>query len=457
MGKTPKPVDPSFQAMAEVLSLGMSYQLAVSPDGFERRFLYASESCLALNGVSAEAVMADPQAFYDLVVPEHRDLTARITSQAMLDRRPLMVEYAIRLPHGALGWRRATAAPRAEPGADGWTIWDGLQVDITEHKQAELALEAERRRLELAVEAGDLGLWEYDIPTDTAVWSDRTKALYGLPPEAELHYETWMAQSIHPDDQPAMEAAYLNALATPEARFSVEHRAIAPDGGVRWLLAHGRILRDESGPRTVLGTVLDITSRREAEDQRRLVMGELAHRSRNGLAMILAIIQQTSRTVSTVKAYEASLMSRIGAMVRSQDLITSGAGPLTLADLFNSALEPFDVARFDIDAGLAGHRLNADTALMLALLIHELGTNATKYGALSVPDGRVAVDAEGPEPGMAGMVWREQGGPPVVAPTRKGFGSRLMEAALRAYGGSVETKHHPDGLEARLRFPVVEA
>ncbi len=447
----------SFQAMAEVLSLGMSYQLACSPDGAQRRFLYVSDSCLALNGVSAQAVMADARVFYDLVAPEHRQLTREVTTRAIVDRKPLMVEYAMRKPDGALAWRRATSAPRSELTAEGWTLWDGLQVDITEQKLAEQALTAEQRKVDLAVRAAGLGFWDYDIARDEAVWSDRTKALYGLPPGAQLDYETWMSEAIHPEDRPAMEAAYAAALASDEGLLTVEHRAIAPDGGVRWVLVHGRILREGGEPRRVLGTVLDITERREAEERRRLVMGELAHRSRNGLQMILAIVRQTARSAGSMQDFEDLLVARIEAMSRSQDLVTNGAGPLTLADLFTSALEPFDPKRFELDPVLGGHRLSADAALMLALLVHEFGTNATKYGALSANGGRIAVSADRAGHGMAAMIWREAGGPAVAPPTRSGFGSRLMEAALRSYGGSVEARFAPTGFEARIEFPVIEA
>jgi PAS domain S-box-containing protein len=457
VGKSPKAVDPSFQAMAEVLSLGMSYQLAVSPDGSGRRFLYVSESCLALNGVAAPEVMADASVFYDLVVPEHRAVTAEATTRAILARQPLMVEYAIRKPNGETGWRRATSAPRPGLTGDGWSIWDGLQVDITEQKQAELELEAQRQRLDLAVEASGLGLWEYDVRAERAVWSDRTKALYGLPTDAEIDFDHWFERLIHPDDRADMEAAYLAAVERLDGTFSVEHRTVAPDGAVRWVLAHGRVVRDEVGPVRVLGTVLDITERQEAEERRRLVANELAHRSKNGLAMIMAIIQQSARTAETVKDYEAVLISRIGAMARSQDLVTGSVGPLTLGDLFASTLEPFDASRFRIDPTLVDHEVNADVALMVALLVHELGTNATKYGALSAPAGRVELTSVPAAPGMAAVVWRESGGPAVAPPTRTGFGARLIEAALRAYGGSARAQFPASGLEARLEFPVQNA
>jgi two-component sensor histidine kinase len=457
VGKSPKPVDPSFQAMAEVLSLGMSYQLATSPDGSGRRFLYVSDSCLALNGVTAPAVMADARTFYDLVIPEHRALTAEATTRAILAHQPLMVEYAIRKPNGEMGWRRATSAPRPDLTQDGWSIWDGLQVDITEQKQSELELEAQRQRLDLAVEASGLGLWEYHVRDERSVWSGRTKALYGLPPEAEIGFDTWFGTLVHPETRPTWKRPMWRPWSgwTGPSRWNTgRSRRTARCAGC-W--PTDACCVTQAGPIKVLGTVLDITERQEAEERRRLVANELAHRSKNGLAMIMAIIQQSARTAETVKDYEARPISRIGAMARSQDLVTGAVGPLTLGDLFKSALDPFDTARFRIAPELVGCNVNADVALMVALLIHELGTNATKYGALSTPPGRIELASAPAAAGMVAVIWREAAGPPVTPPAQTGFGTRLIAAALRTYGGSARAQFPASGLEARMEFPIQNA
>lgn len=443
----------AFQALAETMSLGMTYQLAASPDGLQRRFTYVSENCQEMIGITAQAMMADHNAFFDLVIPEHRELTSRVATEAILNRKPMAVEFAIRRPDGELRWIRASSAPR--PGSAGWWLWDGLQVDITERKRSELELAEHRQRLDLAVEATGLGFFDYDFRTDRSIWSPRTRELYGLSAEADLKFADWFENNIHPDDRAGMEAAYQAGLRTSDGVFSLEHRAVTPDGTVRWLLAHCRLFSDEAGPRSIVGTVLDITGRKEAEERRRLVMGEIAHRAKNGLSMILAIINQTARNAESVEGFTELLSARITAMSRSQDLVTGAGGPLVLADLFKTALEPFDAGRFGLDPRFATTRLSGDMAAAMALLIHELATNATKYGALSVAGGRVEITAEPlTEEGKATVLWREVGGPRVVAPVRTGFGSRLMQAALRPQGGSVEGRFEPAGFEARLRFPV---
>ena len=454
MGESSQPPI-AFQALAETMSLGMTYQLAASPDGSQRRFTHVSENCQALTGISAEMMMADPTSFFRLVIPEHRELTHRVTTEAIINRTAMAVEFAIRRPDGELRWIRATSAPR--PGRGDWWVWDGLQVDITERKRAELDLAEHRQRLDMAVEATGLGFFDYDIRADRSVWSARTRELYGLPADLDLKFDHWFETYIHPDDRAGMEAAYLAGLQTADGVFSLEHRAVTPDGTVRWLLAHCRLLRDEAGPRSIVGTVLDITGRKEVEERRRLVSAELAHRAKNGLSMIVAIVGQTARNAESVEDFATLLTARIAAMARSQDLVTGSGGPLALADLVKAALEPFDAARFVVDPRFAETRLSSDMAAALALMIHELATNATKYGALSTPGGRVEIIAEPMEAGKARILWRETGGPRVATPVRVGFGSRLMQAALRPQGGSVEGRFEPAGFEARLWFPVAGA
>src|SRR5262249_5554737 len=158
--------------------------LAASPDGRERRFTYGSEDCFELIGLRAEEMLAGPTRFFDLVAPEHRELTTRATTEASVNRAARAGGLAVRRPDGELRWVRAASAPR--PGADGWWVWDGLQVDITERKRAELELAAHRQRLDMAVEATGLGFFDYDIREDRSIWSDRTRALYGLPPGKEM-------------------------------------------------------------------------------------------------------------------------------------------------------------------------------------------------------------------------------------------------------------------------------
>lgn len=441
-----------FDAPMQSPAYGMAFQIRGDADGKTRRFSYVSPSCEALNGIPAEAALADPMALYSLIPPEHRQRIFAAEQQAAETLTPFDIEAPFHRPDGGVRWCRITSLPRLE--ADGTTLWDGVQIDITEHREAETAAAESRRRLDQVVEATGLGLWEYDVAADKLSWSDRTKALYGLPPETEITFERYRA-AIHPDDRGRTIAAYEAARDTPGGGdFSFEHRAVAPDGQVRWVLAHGRVIYRNDAPALVLGSSLDITERKRAEEQHGLLLREMAHRAQNGLAVMMSIVSQSARGAASVEEYEEKLVARLQAMAASQTLITrAGGGPLPLSALIDQTLTPFGLERFDLTPANAQIELSPDLAMSLALLLHELATNAVKYGALSAPGGRVAL-AWGSEGTDGEVTWREVGGPEPQPPTRKGFGSRLIEAALRPRGGAAEVAYEPDGLRGRLSFPL---
>lgn len=441
--------DPPFHATAERMTLGMVFQVVVAPDG-ARRFTHVSHNCLDLNGVAAEAVLADADAFYGRFPPEHRQKLAAAEARAAPRLESYEVEVALRRPDGAMGWSRITAAPR--PGPDGAMIWDGVQIDIGKRRRAEATLVEQQRRLELAVEATGLGFWEWDIRAGAMVWSDRQKAIFGLDPDAGIDVRRHRAM-IHPDDRPRVDEHYFAVHNAQGGDFVTEYRVVRPDGRTRWVLTHGRVLADDEGPRVAVGTTIDITERRLADERRALMVGEMAHRAKNGLSMLMGFVRHTARNSPTVAAFEEALLSRIQAMARSQDLITEAGGrPPRLQALMGVVLQPFDAARFDLAGDLGAIALTSDQALGLALLFHELSTNAMKYGALSNAGGRVVIEGRVAD-GRAKILWRETGGPAVNAPSKFGFGSRLLKLALRQSGGQVEGRFEPDGFRATLEFP----
>ncbi|HSV01634.1 MAG TPA: PAS domain-containing protein [Phenylobacterium sp.] len=442
-----------FAQVAEALGLGMAFQIQAGPGGEGRRFTYLSANCEALTGVPAEAALADPARLYDQILPEHREAFARAESEALAGDGRFEIEVRMRRADGEVRWRRIASLGRRLP--DGGSTWDGLMSDVTEHRLAAQELAEQRRRLEVAVESTGLGFWEWDIRTGQLTWSDRNRAIFGLPPEAPVSIETYMAM-VHPDDVDRIRQAFAAARDRPGGGdFGVEYRAVAPNGQMRWILTRGRVVADEAGAAMVVGTTLDTTSRREAEERRSLVMGELAHRAKNGIQVMTAIISETARSAEGVKDFEEVLVARLQAMAQSQDLVTAAGGrPVALYELAVQALGPFGLTRFDIEPTIAGLTVNGDVAAGLALLLHEMATNAVKYGALSRPEGRIALASGDAGPGMAALQWRERGGPRVEPSNRRGFGSRLLQAALRNQGGKVESAFDPDGFSARMEFRV---
>jgi PAS domain S-box-containing protein len=444
---------PAVRREPDAGALGMAYQIVVEPDG-SRRFSFVGQRCLALNGIPAEAAMENPSLLYEMILPEHREAFRAAEDEAIAAGKPFDIEVAMRRADGEVRWHRIASMPRKLP--DGRTAWDGLQIDVTDRRRIAAELEEQRRRLEVAVEATGLGFWEWDPEADMLIWSERNKALFGLPPDAPLDIARYM-ELVHPEDLPKLRETYTSSVASGGGDFQIEHRVQLADGGVRWILTHGRVLAKEGKPRLVVGTSLDITARKAAEERRALLLGELAHRAKNGIAVIMAIVKQTARSSDTVAGFEDLLMARLQAMAAAQDLVTmTGGRPVDLAQVARQTLTAFGLPRFELDPAFDGVMIVDEIAVGLGLLLHEMATNAVKYGALSNRSGKVRIVRADTSSGMVVMHWCETGGPPVKPGPRRGFGTRVLEAALRTQGGKVEFAFEPQGFEARIEFPSAD-
>lgn len=192
-----------------------------------------------------------------------------------------------------------------------------------------------------------------------------------------------------------------------------------------------------------------------AEAQLRVLVGELAHRGRNAITVLMAIVSQSMRRASSLKEAEQIINARLDALARAQDEVLKAEGGATsLPALLSRTLEPFDLARFEID--YEGDALvHPDAAAAVCLVIHELATNAVKYGALSTA-GRVHVSCRERD-GKSRVEWRETGGPTVEPPEALGFGHRLLRMALSPHGGSAIRRFEAGGVVCEIEVPAPEA
>lgn len=197
----------------------------------------------------------------------------------------------------------------------------------------------------------------------------------------------------------------------------------------------------------------DVTDRVFAQEQQKLLIDELNHRVKNTLATVQAIADQTLRTTADPASFRSAFESRLMALSATHDLLTAeGWRSAGLRDVLLGEMRPYGVERYSLDGPEVP--LAPSQAVALGLLIHELTTNAAKYGALSTAAGRVAVrwTVEG---GVLALTWTETGGPPVSPPTRQGFGSRLIERSLEgALGGKAKLDYRPEGLACSVRLPL---
>ena len=217
-------------------------------------------------------------------------------------------------------------------------------------------------------------------------------------------------------------------------------------------------LRDASG--RVIGAskvARDISERKQAEALQRLLVEELNHRVKNTLAMVQAIASQSLRLAKDPRSFIASFTGRVRSLARAHTLLVeTRLQGVEIADLMREQVlfDGCDDARMSC----SGPRLviDAQAAVHMAMVLHELATNARKYGALSVPDGRLAVDWEMRTSGGRELVmtWQERGGPKVNAPDKRGFGTTLIEQTLQTHGGQARLRYGADGVTCSIRLPL---
>lgn len=324
----------------------------------------------------------------------------------------------------------------------------GALAELDRRRKAE-------ERLKFALDSGRMGSWDLDVATKSYEASDLCKLNYGRRPDESFTFAD-LIETIHPDDRPRILAA-IEAAIRDGADYDVEYRVIHPAGDLRWLHARGRAAQtaDDGGVRRLAGVSLDITERKRAEERQKLLVNELNHRVKNSLATVQSIAAQTLRSVAAPEFFRDAFETRLIALSHTHDLLTreswAGASLREVFDVELHAMAGEDRVSFDYAGDV---RLNPKAAVALGMGIHELATNAVKYGALSTPDGRVTVEWS-LEDGVLRLTWTESGGPPVHPPARRGFGARLLERGLAAeLSGGVELTYDTPGLVCQMALPL---
>ena len=282
----------------------------------------------------------------------------------------------------------------------------------------------------------------------------------GTPP-GSTDGEGWNGM-FHPDDQERAWAAWGHSLKTGDP-YQIEYRLRHVDGGYRWVLGRAMPIRDDGGTITRwFGTCTDIHEQKLAMEEREVVSQELSHRIKNIFAVVAGLISFAARARPEAAEIANDLRQRITALGRAHDFVrphSAESRPMARQDSLSGLLEEL-FSPYQSEAGrriaVTGDMIGIDdrSATPLALLFHELATNATKYGALSQGAGKVTVSVDD-RGGQATIVWTETGGPAVVAPEGKsGFGTQLVElSAIRQLGGQVDRDWRPEGLCVTICLP----
>jgi two-component sensor histidine kinase len=238
-----------------------------------------------------------------------------------------------------------------------------------------------------------------------------------------------------------------------------------PDGRERWIDSRGRVFfGSDRQPVRMVGIVQDISVRKQADGQQRLLLDELNHRVKNTLATVQSIASQTLRSTTDPREFREAFESRLLALSKTHDLLTRNAWrEADLAAMIEQELAPYKREN-DNRILLSGTAvsLQARAAINLGLVLHELVTNAAKYGALAVPQGRLeltwSMQSDLSDRTSLHLSWRELDGPPVEEPKRQGFGSKLLKRSIEGeLDGQVVFRFPPSGVTCDLTIPLAAA
>lgn len=330
--------------------------------------------------------------------------------------------------------------------------------DVTREHDLHDTVERQQRTFDLAMIASQMGTWRYTLADNICLYDENAQRLYGLTEAAFLHDDEGVKAKFHPDDMEVMWARVAQALDVDgDGRYEVEYRVKQLDGGWRWLSAWGLVEFEGVGearkPVAIAGASRDLTETKKAEELQRLLTNELNHRVKNTLATVQSITAQTLRGANDLKSARAALDDRLISLARAHDLLTDASwSGADLRDVVARAMQPFDAAQLDVSG--PSLTIAPRHALTLSLALHELATNASKHGALSAPGGRVEVRWRSDDDALH-LDWRERDGPAVARPTRRGFGSRLLEEGVdRELGGRTRLDYAKDGVRCEISAPL---
>lgn len=416
--------------------------------------------CIYLNRQLREfwGVEGGALATFDWSATLHAEDIAQLSAQymqAMERRLPFTVEARYRRADGIYRVLRTEARPRFDHEGT-FLGMIGVNADVTDIQAAQRALRDKEHRLRMATSLARLGVFEWQIARDTAVWeNERMYEIFqretSQPP---LGQREFIDSYLHEADRAGFRAAMARKFSVGET-VDRTLRITLPSGETRWLEVSGYFDGDEGAPTHIIGVVDDVTEQREAERRLRFLMGEVNHRSKNMLAVVQAVVRQTATTEATAD-FAARFSERIGGLAASLDLLAESEWKgVQLSELVASQLQAFGgLMDSRIHCRGASIQLRAAAAQAIGMALHELATNAGKYGALSNNDGSVNV-AWSVVADKFIMEWRESGGPPVVPPKRRSFGHLvIVNMAQHAVDGTVELNFDPHGVSWLLVAPI---
>jgi PAS domain S-box-containing protein len=311
--------------------------------------------------------------------------------------------------------------------------------------------------LEEALTAGAVTAFEWDPRQRLPRRSENAAQVLGFGSRQPFTAAQFLAH-VHPNDR-ARYKALINSVRVDNPSYSLAFRFSRPDGREVWLEETARAEFDKSGRLVrVKGLTRDITRRKQSEKRQDVLIAELDHRVKNVLARVAAIVMQTRQRCGTVDEFVRALHGRIQSMAAAHALLSQSRwSDVGLTDVIRRQLAPYTT---EANTTISGPEIMLGSAQTqaIAMVIHELVTNAAKHGALSCSDGSVSVTWDRTSVGASAVltvVWRELGGPPIKAPVRFSYGSYLIRDLIpHELGGTVELTFPSDGACCTIEIPL---
>ncbi len=377
----------------------------------------------------------------DITYPDDLHENMRLFETMMATGESFEIEKRYVRKDGSLVWVANTVSGLRDASGRIQRV-SGVVIDINERKRAQ---EVERR-LAAIIASSDDAILSTDLNMVITSWNTGAERLYGQSAEEAIGQSVMM---LVPDDRSEEEPAILAQIRAGHKVEPYETKRRCKSGELVDVLLSVSPIFDAYGRIVGASKIAhDISAKKEAERLQTVLVGELNHRVKNVLATVMAIARQTLGRSDADKTSVETFEARLSSMARAHDLLIHGNWEQAeLTAVIAQALSPYPKDRFEVSGPAI--KLAPRAVVSISLALHELATNAAKYGALSVRDGRVAITwlLETGKTDLLKLRWQESGGPTVKQPTHKGFGSRLIGSLLAAeLNGDVHISYEPGGL-----------
>ncbi|HIH95608.1 TPA: PAS domain S-box protein [Methanosarcina acetivorans] len=473
------------------------YQYVHEPDG-DVRFLYISSGIERLNGVNVRDVLHDPDTLYRQVPPEYLERLFEAKARSARELSDVDMELPMQLPDGQVKWMRLHSRPRRLP--DGRTIWDGVQIDITENKKVEEALKKAHETLEEKVKErtaeleeaynslkeserglaeaqkmAHVGNWYNDLVTDKAYWSEEMYRIFGFNPQEDINYDKFLSY-VHPDDR---DYVYNSTKEAFDGKiYATNYRIVRPDGEERIVHSEREVLFDEkNNPVRIKGTVQDITESKKAEEALEKMdkarIKEIHHRIKNNLQIISSLLDLQAEKFEDKNVTEAFRegQNRVISMSLIHEELYKGEGTDTLdfsvylKKLAENLFQTYNLSSKNINLSMDLEKdtfLDMDTAVPLGIIVNELVSNSLKHAFIE--EGKVRINLCREErnydtnESLFSLTISDNGkGMPedLELESAESLGLQLVNILVDQLDGELELKR-AQGTEFTIRFKVVE-